>query len=758
MVSSNQRCAKNNGDKRGYREVSIAAPDLSTTVIPMATQAAARRLTQADIARLAGVRRPVVTMWRKRYGSGEGAFPAARGIERGVEQFDCDEVLAWLRATGRGANEYAEDEAPLHTAPPIATPEAFVVTEALVVLGGITGETLGGRDADDIVALAEDADNEDRYLLSEIESAPEEDLVSLATYADAHLAASFGPLDALNRLDARAAVFGATSRQWRVSAPLRALVRDLAHALAGRHGGSAWCALVDPTGGGALLDAGTDGAWDGTVALPTAPLDGGQAGRDASAKVDGVDHVAEARATRASWRRLRAAGVDVAAANQPYPGEPLADAHVLVAAFPHEGREPVEAAELVIAIDEAVGMLDAHQCAIVIGPASALTDVLPDAPDGLATWTRMNMLRRGVLRAAIRLGPGGFTDRPGLHLALWVFGTARDYRTNPHLRTATADLTGRDLSNVGNDLVADVLAAFDDTPPRSVGVDASESESFHRVFRLVRHELTSDVLDEDRALVVRDSVGGATGVGLRADGRRAAERLAALVPELAAPLPGLRLSAVPVVDGNPGSMAAPTTVSELLAADPEEGRRLKLIAGIRLDPALVEGAETPSGHAVIGPAEVVGGAPAGQRRVDLLAFAAAHPNAQLTAPGDVVFTTSPRPGAWVDADGGSVVEFPARVLRVLDAHRPVRLQRILPRVLAADLAAMPGKQWKSALVRLIPVEHADELGRLLDAAAEARAAALERAAHLENLTDLLADGIAGGSITAALEPGAEEGH
>ena len=69
-----------------------------------------------------------------------------------------------------------------------------------------------------------------------------------------------------------------------------------------------------------------------------------------------------------------------------------------------------------------------------------------------------------------------------------------------------------------------------------------------------------------------------------------------------------------------------------------------------------------------------------------------------------------------------------------------------------------GGRWRSASVRLIPAEHAARLTRVLDAAADARAAALARAAHLENLTTLLADGVAGGSITATLDASTEEGH
>ena len=718
----------------------------------MTSNALSRRLTQADIARLAGVRRPVVSMWRQRYKAGDRPFPGACGTEGGIDVFDYAEVVHWLGSTGRGTNAYVVDEAPLHTAPPVAGVDAFRLTEALVVLGGTTGEALTGLDADDILALAEDVDLDDRCLLSEVATADADHLTSLAPYVDALLSASFGTLDALNRLDERAAAFGATPHGWRVSAPLRDLVWDLAEALAARRSRDKPPALVDPLGGGGLLYSGPDRAWDGAVVLPAASYAGPDEEGD-----EAEGSLAARRSTRAAWRRLRAAGVDVTAATNARAGgsqgSSQKDAELLVAAMPDDGHPSLDAAELIITIDEALDKLGEHQQAIVIGPASALTDALPDASNK-AAQTRTNMLRRGVLRAAIRLGPGGLVDRPQLHLAMWVFGAAREFKNHPHLRTATADLTGRDLAAVADDLVIDLVAVVDDSPPPlSTGEAVAQLESASRVFRLVRHELTSDVLDEERALVVRDAVAGESAADLGSAGRRAGEQVDVLAPAIADPLPGLRLRVSPTPEGAPANTAAPMTVGALVTA-----RRLKVVAGIRLAPRLVADGPDAAGHPVVGAPEVVGGAPVGSRRVDLLAFAAAHPNAQLTAPGDVVFTTSPSPAAWVDADGGSVVEFPARVLRVVDTGHAALPQRILPRVLAADLAAMPGKQWRSASVRLIPAEHAARLTRVLDAAADARAAALARAAHLENLTTLLADGVAGGSITATLDASTEEGH
>ncbi|MGV2384735.1 MAG UNVERIFIED_CONTAM: hypothetical protein LOD86_05635, partial [Thermobifida fusca] len=57
-----------------------------------------RLISMPEIAELAGVRRPVVTTWRRRHPD----FPAPVGHRGGKPQFDAGEVVDWLVATGRG--------------------------------------------------------------------------------------------------------------------------------------------------------------------------------------------------------------------------------------------------------------------------------------------------------------------------------------------------------------------------------------------------------------------------------------------------------------------------------------------------------------------------------------------------------------------------------------------------------------------------------------------------------------------------------
>ncbi len=104
--------------------------------------------------------------------------------------------------------------------------------------------------------------------------------------------------------------------------------------------------------------------------------------------------------------------------------------------------------------------LKPEQRAIVLGPATVLTDALGD---GRAESIRYGMLNSGRLRALIRLDGGSSAAAPQRRLALWVIGPSprADVRAG---YTAVADLAGLDLATVTGDLVADVIAALEDRP------------------------------------------------------------------------------------------------------------------------------------------------------------------------------------------------------------------------------------------------------------------------------------------------------
>jgi len=127
--------------------------------------------------------------------------------------------------------------------------------------------------------------------------------------------------------------------------------------------------------------------------------------------------------------------------------------------------------------------------------------------------------------------------------------------------------------------------------------------------------------------------------------------------------------------------------------------------------------------------------------------------------GDVIFCTSPRPAALVDTQGGSVVVFPARVLRI-DAGDPGGL---LADVVAADINKLPAadKAWRQWRLRYVPDAQRKKLAESLTRLQHEQQEARERLERLEELATLITDGVAGGILelidpsTKFAEPQAE---
>lgn len=153
-------------------------------------------LTLQEIAAVARVQRPVVSMWRRRprvHGQ-TIPFPKPVNSDAGLERFDRAEVLAYLDATGRGNNPEAHLDAPTHTAPIVDLEEAVTT----LCLRRLSERELTGLDADALASLAEQTDPSDRLLLREIRAMPHSEQV--CAYVEDVLEASLGHADALTRL------------------------------------------------------------------------------------------------------------------------------------------------------------------------------------------------------------------------------------------------------------------------------------------------------------------------------------------------------------------------------------------------------------------------------------------------------------------------------------------------------------------------------------------------------------------------------
>lgn len=366
-------------------------------------------MTLQDIADLAQVRRHVVTMWRARptVRGRNLSFPGPISKADGVERFDRDAIVAYLEETGRGNNVEARQDAPALAVPDGASVEEAVTLLCLRTLGGVELEELAPAE---LAVLAERIDPDDSFLAREVKGIA--GISGLARYIDDLIAASFGPTDALVRLDA-----GRLRRQARergLSDSAVALLRAITAASRVHLPGEA-VALTPPTDHRQLATTLADGF--AGLSLP--------------------DEAREAR------RRALIDGVELVASP---------DGRVRVLSL--VGRSEHSALE---AADDLVVSLGPADVGIVLGSASTLCDpLLAEAARG-----RTQTLKAGNLVMALRLPRGLWKAAHRQSLAVWVLSGCLDAQRwvcLADLENTTVDL---------DDLSSDVLAALAGTQRRA---------------------------------------------------------------------------------------------------------------------------------------------------------------------------------------------------------------------------------------------------------------------------------------------------
>jgi hypothetical protein len=364
-------------------------------------------LTLQDVADLAKVRRPVVSMWRKRpkVRGVSMPFPDPVEVVDGVARFARDDVVEWLTLTGRGNNsEHRYD------APAVAVPEGAALEDVVTLLCWhvLTGEELAGTTLDHRVRRAEELDPDDVSLLTEIRGLRASDAV--LTYVDDLVEASFGPSDALARLE-----------RGRLKRALE--VRDLTPEAVELLGWIVEAAATHVDRERAVLHAD-----DSSVALDVA----------AACELD------IASSERALRRRAVIRGIPVR--------EPTARSRISVSSL-----VGLDLPNVLDRADEVVVGLDDGDVAVLLGPAAALSDELA----GTLQQHRARILRVGNLVAAIRLPRGLWREAYRQSLAVWLCLGGADAQ-----RPWVADLGAvDDLQRA--DLTADVAGALAQTDDRA---------------------------------------------------------------------------------------------------------------------------------------------------------------------------------------------------------------------------------------------------------------------------------------------------
>lgn len=372
-----------------------------------------RAMSLQDVADLARVQRPVVSMWRRRPRVRGRAvpFPAAVSVVAGVELFDRDAVVDWLSETGRGNNPDARLEASA-VAVPRDTDIEDVTT--LLCLYALTGAELSPIVGPGLVALAAGADPSDLMLRREVEALRNPS--RLSRYVDDLVEASFGPEDALERVTS-----GPLARR----EGRRGLTDDLVDVV--------W-ALADT----ARSQLGPD---DVILVPPSVPELWSRLPRAGFAGLRIAGDEPAARTLRRRATILGIAVLDEPARSDPARPDPAVHVRSVVG-------QPARAA--LDSMDDLVLSLGTGDVGLVIGPAALLCEQL----DGDEESQRARTLRGGNLVMAVRMPRGRNRAAHRQALGLWVLRGGRNEQ-----RPLAADLDGEAV--VIDDLASDLADVLD---------------------------------------------------------------------------------------------------------------------------------------------------------------------------------------------------------------------------------------------------------------------------------------------------------
>lgn len=603
----------------------------------------AQLISMGDIAALAGVRRPVVTTWRRRHPD----FPAPVSASGTRPLFGPREVAEWLVATGRADRQQIEPDLHLfglaQLRVSLSPRELVAALTALVALRALDGEPLvdGRPDPDDLADRAADADPADLMLATEITAIPDE-LAWLAGIADDLVEAAWGCGQAFERVMRCRARLGARDLAESTVDPVVArLLAGLAGATEqSRQRGD--LVVADPAAGpGDLLAAAIHAI-----------------GQDAATMVVAAEP--DRYLARLTRRRLAAHGIPLADQHIGVAeklGDDGPDPDVVLTQLPYRPAETRSATAVLARMDEIGLRLGPGRSAAVLGPADVLT-----GPLTAGGYDRAELLRSGVVEAVISLPGGVVPFRPGYQTAVWVLTQAHGSRLRG--RVLLADLSSHPLSGPVIDAVIAEVVTWRRGGYRS-GAHSLRHCAEVEVDRLLARSgpLTARPVPTERELV--------TVVPATVTRVNELERALGQLADPATVRETIRTRLARASGCRPDTVS----IGELISA-----RRLSVISGTRL---ATEHVATDGHHDVWGAAEVTGRARIGGRTVDRAVLAEHYPQVVFTEPGDVLVTTTPDKAVRLDQAGFRVVEYPARALRVPGSER----ERLPPRVLAALLAA-----------------------------------------------------------------------
>lgn len=672
-------------------------------------------ISMPEIAELAKVKRPVVSTWRRRYRE----FPKPASGDREHPLFDAAEIANWLVKTGRAKRRDIDGDLRLHTLgrlsgqiPPRALMAALT---SLIALRHCIDDELDDGEPDVLDRLQERAaqhDPADELLRSEVESIRASWLPKVV---DELVEAAYGAIGAYEKvMDIRERLGAADLAADRLAPPLARLIAKLAAATAraDRYGTAK---IADPYAG------------TGDLLLEVSKLRDDQPMHLTACCSD--PYLARLTRRRLSVHDLHEGDFSV----QTTPGSSLQQADVIVAQLPYRAGEERKVKDTFELMSDLSADLRQGATAIIVAPADTTAALDPTSRAG---QLRSHLIKDAT-KAIIRL-PGGLVPaRPGYEVALWVLNSYYGDELKGNL--LVADISDQLLTEG----VVDALA-IDILTWREPGYDPAA----HRLSYAVQLPIAA-VVRSSRTLTPRylnlseDPVDPYEQVARSLDLER--------VLQEARPRRAMDLH---IETSDARSRPRTETLGQLTKGARDKINLLSMQRGTRVDVALIR--QQPGradSYTLIGPQEACGRSPLGSRVIDRLEFERRYPNARRSLPGDVVITTVPEPGVIVDYDGYSVIEFPARVLRISELGR----EHFTPRVLAALLsrssrtsgAIRPVQRLEELWLPLLSPADLHRFDRLLVELDERRRLALTELDALAELGQIAATGLADGTLTLA---------
>ncbi|MEV4382733.1 N-6 DNA methylase [Streptosporangium sp. NPDC049644] len=676
-------------------------------------------MSMPEIAELAGVKRPVVTTWRRRHRD----FPGPVDGDANMPFFDAREVAEWLAVTGRVERHRVEEDLSLYTLARLGHvlpgKELIAAVTALICLRSLEGDGPLVDGAGDVLAGLRDraaqTDREDELLRSEIDAIPAR-CSWLAGAVDDLVEAAYGCGNAFERVLDRRHRFDASDLYTAAVAP------ELARLIAGVSGVREKAREAD---GSVLV---TDlAAGPGDFLAAAARLL-----RDDSPMFTAADpdpYLVRLTRRRLAVQEIPSLDVDIRVGDR-LPDE-AGDPDVILTQVPYRPAEERSAAEVIAWMDDISVRLAPGRTAVILGPADVLTGELK--PFSKEERARADLLKTGMVEAVIRL-PGGLVPyRPGYETAIWVLTSAHDSQWRHQV--LLADVSERTLSaDVVDALIEDVVTwRRPGFAPRA------------HARRFATQVSVNDLVTTPKPLITRPP----TGI---ANSSAAPAVTVARANELERELywSGVRVyvGASPIRTGlaeSVGNRPRAVTLGKLLRDE-----HVQLRQGSRLKP---EHLGTGGNYAVLGALEILGRRRIGERMIDILTLTEHYPRAQLTSSGDVIVTTAPEFGVMVDHEGRSLVEFPARVLRVSATGHDQFTPRVLAALLADNASARVAGSVRSARrleehrLALLQPDLVTDLDALLTALEERRRAAREELDMLDELARIAVTGLGVGTLT-----------